>query len=226
MCCSTAQRPVCAPPPSLPLSLQTHPTTYLCLRPCKLGDVVMIAAMVNRTFSSSMEVGVRVEAEEMATGLRRHCCSAYLTFVSLKAKQQQQQRCVLSRVEPHTSEQQRIYAQAEARRQQRLAARQAAKEDPHKAALLKACRLRPVTHRCVCVCMCVYVCGLGRRVCRTSATANSMAENRDQEASWRCCHQTHILLGPVHPSPIGCGHHHHHHHVAGRAGPHCPHPSC
>lgn len=39
-------------------------------RPCRLGDVVMIAAMVNRTFSSSMEVGVRVEAEEMTTGLR------------------------------------------------------------------------------------------------------------------------------------------------------------
>jgi acyl-CoA thioesterase 11 len=152
----------------------------------------MIAAMVNRTFSSSMEVGVRVEAEEMATGLRRHCCSAYLTFVSLKAKrqaqlprpqptlpqqqqsrdgssdgiyqhssygrqqdsgdaiqqQQQQQQCFgLPRVVPHTSEQQRIYAQAESRRQQRLAARQAAKDDPHKAALLKACRLRPVTHR-------------------------------------------------------------------------------
>jgi acyl-CoA hydrolase len=147
-------------------------------RPCKLGDVVMIAAMVNRTFSSSMEVGVRVEAEEMSTGLRRHCCSAYLTFVSLKAKQQaklplpppllqpqdpqqqgsgaqeaqqqqqQQQQHALSRVVPHTSEQQRIYAQAESRRQQRLAARQAAKDDPHKAALLKACRLRPVTHRC------------------------------------------------------------------------------
>jgi len=119
----------------------------------------MIAAMVNRTFSSSMEVGVRVEAEEMATGLRRHCCSAYLTFVSLKAKQQakltkqQQQQeqsapCfMLSRVQPHTSEQQRIHAQAEARRQQRLAARQAAQDDPHQAALLKACRLVPVTHR-------------------------------------------------------------------------------
>lgn len=118
----------------------------------------MIAAMVNRTFSSSMEVGVRVEAEEMATGLRRHCCSAYLTFVSLKAKhqaklakQQQQQQSapclMLSRVQPHTSEQQRIHAQAEARRQQRLAARQAAQDDPHQAAVLKACRLVPVTHR-------------------------------------------------------------------------------
>jgi acyl-CoA thioesterase 11 len=119
--------------------------------------------MVNRTFGSSMEVGVRVEAEDMATGARRHCCSAYLSFVSLTAKTQQKvqkqqqqasddvehQQQLLPRVVPNTSEQTRIYAQAEARRAQRLAARQAAQHDPHRAAVLAACRLRPITHRCV-----------------------------------------------------------------------------
>lgn len=54
------------------------------LRPCRSGCVAIICAMVNRTFSSSMEVGVRVEAEDIRTGAREHCCSAYLTFVSLK----------------------------------------------------------------------------------------------------------------------------------------------
>ena len=44
--------------------------------------------MVNRTFSSSMEVGVRVEAEDMRTGIRWHCCSAYLTFVALHSKRE------------------------------------------------------------------------------------------------------------------------------------------
>ena len=29
------------------------------------------------------EVGVRVEAEDMRTGVRHHCCTAYLTFVAL-----------------------------------------------------------------------------------------------------------------------------------------------
>ncbi|KAJ9508666.1 hypothetical protein QJQ45_027960, partial [Haematococcus lacustris] len=53
------------------------------LRPCRLGAVVIVAAMVHRTFTSSMEVGVRVEAEDMRTGQRHHCCSAYLTFVAL-----------------------------------------------------------------------------------------------------------------------------------------------
>ena len=39
--------------------------------------------MVNRTFNTSMEVGVRVEAESLHTGDRRYCCSAYLSFVAL-----------------------------------------------------------------------------------------------------------------------------------------------
>lgn len=32
------------------------------------------------------QVGVRVEAEDMRTGLRYHCCSAYLSFVSLRSR--------------------------------------------------------------------------------------------------------------------------------------------
>lgn len=44
------------------------------LRPCHVGSVVIIAAMVNRTFKSSMEVGVRVEEECIRTGARHHCC--------------------------------------------------------------------------------------------------------------------------------------------------------
>ena len=32
------------------------------------------------------QVGVRVEEEELKTGIRHHCCSAYLTFVSVRAR--------------------------------------------------------------------------------------------------------------------------------------------
>ena len=46
------------------------------LRPCHVGYVLIVAAMVNRTFTSSMEVGVRVEEECPITGTRHHCCSA------------------------------------------------------------------------------------------------------------------------------------------------------
>jgi acyl-CoA hydrolase len=51
--------------------------------PAKVGDVVIIRGQVNRTWKTSMEVGVHVEAENMLTGERRYCCHAYLTFVAV-----------------------------------------------------------------------------------------------------------------------------------------------
>lgn len=53
------------------------------LRPVRNGMVVVLRSRVNRSWRSSMEVGVRVEAEDPLTGARVHCCSAYLTFVRL-----------------------------------------------------------------------------------------------------------------------------------------------
>eukprot|EP00877_Chromochloris_zofingiensis_P005033 jgi/Chrzof1/14530/Cz09g06070.t1 len=120
------------------------------LRPCRLGTVVIIAAMVNRTFSSSMEVGVRVEAEDMKTGVRRHCCSAYLTFVSLRSKETSQHgrsSPALPRVMPNTPEHKRIFDQAAGRRNERLAVRQHLRDHPAEAEAEAACRLRPITHR-------------------------------------------------------------------------------
>jgi acyl-CoA hydrolase len=53
------------------------------LEPVYLGDVVTVKAQVNEAFSTSMEVGVRVEAEDVTTGRRVHTSSAYLVFVAL-----------------------------------------------------------------------------------------------------------------------------------------------
>jgi acyl-CoA hydrolase len=53
------------------------------LEPVSEGMVVVIRGQVNQSWSTSMEVGVRVEAEDSRTGQRTHCCSAYLTFVAL-----------------------------------------------------------------------------------------------------------------------------------------------
>lgn len=53
------------------------------LRPVRRGMVVVLQARVNQAWRTSMEVGVRVDAEDPATGQRQHCCSAYLTFVKL-----------------------------------------------------------------------------------------------------------------------------------------------
>jgi hypothetical protein len=48
-----------------------------------LGDVLTLKASVNQAFNSSMEVGVRVEAESFVTGRTTHTSSAYLVFVAI-----------------------------------------------------------------------------------------------------------------------------------------------
>ena len=53
------------------------------LRPVRRGMVVVLQARINQAWRTSMEIGVRVDAEDPATGQRQHCCSAYLTFVKL-----------------------------------------------------------------------------------------------------------------------------------------------
>jgi len=53
------------------------------LHPIKEGEVVMLQASVNRAFTTSMEVGVKVTSENLLNGVRRHANSAYLTFVAI-----------------------------------------------------------------------------------------------------------------------------------------------
>src|SRR5207245_1808225 len=53
------------------------------LEPAYVGDLLTVKAMVNDTGRTSMEVGVRVEAENVVTGRRVHTSSAYLVYVAL-----------------------------------------------------------------------------------------------------------------------------------------------
>ena len=117
------------------------------LRPCRIGSVVIVAAMVNRTFTSSMEVGVRVEEECPVTGSRHHCCSAYMTFVAVSSGGGRRDS-QLPRVVPGPSRRLRtIFDDAEKRRRGRLERRERLREDPEASAAEAACRLLPVTHR-------------------------------------------------------------------------------
>jgi acyl-CoA hydrolase len=53
------------------------------LAPVKLGEIVILKGGVNYVHKTSMEVGVRVEAEDPKSGERRKTATAYLTFVAL-----------------------------------------------------------------------------------------------------------------------------------------------
>jgi acyl-CoA hydrolase len=51
--------------------------------PVKMGDHVLIKAMVNYVGQTSLEVGVKVQSEDPTTGETQITTSAYLTFVCL-----------------------------------------------------------------------------------------------------------------------------------------------
>ncbi len=53
------------------------------IQPVHLGDLVTLKSSVNRAFTTSMEVGVKVWAEDTQTGEQPHVASAYLVFVAI-----------------------------------------------------------------------------------------------------------------------------------------------
>lgn len=53
------------------------------LAPVFVGDLIIVKASLNMAGRTSMEAGVRVEAENLFSGEVRHCASAYITYVAL-----------------------------------------------------------------------------------------------------------------------------------------------
>ena len=56
--------------------------------PIHLGELVVARASVNYVGRTSLEVGVRIEAENLLNGRRRHTNSCYVTFVAIDAHHQ------------------------------------------------------------------------------------------------------------------------------------------
>lgn len=98
------------------------------LKAVRRGMVVILNSQVNQAWTTSMEIGVRVEMEDPITGQRDHCCSAYLTFVALDDDDAPQ---VLPRFEPGTDDEAIRRAQAaQERRDHRLAVRERWRKEP------------------------------------------------------------------------------------------------
>src|ERR1035437_5942754 len=53
------------------------------IRPVHMGDLLNLKSSVNRAFTTSMEVGVKVWAENTLTGVQSHVASAFLVFVAV-----------------------------------------------------------------------------------------------------------------------------------------------
>jgi acyl-CoA hydrolase len=90
------------------------------IHPVRIGQLVRLRASVNRTFRTSMELGVKVWVEDLVTGGEKHVSSAYLTFVAIDA---QGKGVSVPPVIPETEEEKRRYEEAGARREYRLAQR-------------------------------------------------------------------------------------------------------
>src|SRR4051794_8051590 len=92
------------------------------LTPIHLGEVVRLQAQVNYVGRTSMEVGVRVDAENPRTGAQRYTTKAYLTFVAIDADGKPR---AIPPLVLEDDDDRRRHADGDARRKARLALRPA-----------------------------------------------------------------------------------------------------
>jgi acyl-CoA hydrolase len=92
------------------------------LHPIKVGDLIILEAVVTAAWTTSLEVQVEVFSEETLTGVRRMTSRAYLTFVAID---RDGHRLPVPRLILETEEENRRAAEADARREDRLEARRA-----------------------------------------------------------------------------------------------------
>ena len=90
------------------------------LHPVLVGALVTVKATVNAAWRTSMEVGVRVESENVRTGAKTHTSTAYLTMVALDEDGSPTE---VPAVRPETADEQRRAREAQLRRDNRLAER-------------------------------------------------------------------------------------------------------
>jgi acyl-CoA hydrolase len=89
--------------------------------PVFVGQLVTVKATVNAAWRSSMEVGVRVESENVRSGEVLHTSTAYLTMVALDDEGNPTE---VPPIAPETPDEIRRAREAQLRRDNRLAERQ------------------------------------------------------------------------------------------------------
>jgi len=87
------------------------------LAPARRGDILNFKAAVNRVWRTSLEVGLKILADDFHTMQRRHIVSAYFTFVGVDANMKPVE---LPQVIPQSDDEKRRFAQADERRKARM----------------------------------------------------------------------------------------------------------
>lgn len=87
------------------------------LNPARRGDILVCMASVNRAWRTSMEVGVKVVAEDFRTLDQKDILSAYFTFVAVD---DDHKPVVIAPIIPETVDQKKRFEDAEVRRRHRL----------------------------------------------------------------------------------------------------------
>lgn len=104
------------------------------ISPAYIGNLVFAKASLNYVGRTSMEIGVRIEAECLKTGRHTHIGSAYLSFVALD---EDDNPIEIPKLIPETEEEKRRYSEAKERRNKRLKKSKVARDEP------QPCIVRP-----------------------------------------------------------------------------------
>ena len=87
------------------------------ISPVFIGNLITAKSSINFVSRTSMEIGVRVEAENIKTGQKKHVASAYLTYVALDPRNRPTE---IPQIIPETEEEKRRFEEAKQRREQRI----------------------------------------------------------------------------------------------------------
>lgn len=93
-------------------------------KPVFIGNLLILKSSVNYVGTTSLEVGVRIEAEDLKTGEILHTGSSYLTFVAIDTKGKP---VLVPEIIPETTDEKRRYREGSERKGQRLEFAQKAK---------------------------------------------------------------------------------------------------
>jgi acyl-CoA hydrolase len=96
------------------------------LSPAYVGEILIFQASVNFVARTSMEVGVKVRAENPLTGEHRHTASAYVTYVSIDKSGKP---VPIPSIIPETDDEKRRFHEAGKRRELRVLERAAKKQN-------------------------------------------------------------------------------------------------